>query len=100
MATSKHEAEKSISAGILIVAIAVWIFFSDITILTTVIAAFTFFVYLDYRFLVFLYKEKGIVFMFRGIMVSIALYSIINSGSLVGLADYLFRNASISNRHR
>jgi len=91
VATSKKEAVKSITAGLFLFSLLL-IFISNFFIYPATIS-FLFFSLLEFKFWIFLLKKRGVVFLFKSIPISIALYLIINAGSVYGLIlSYLKRN--------
>jgi len=83
VATSKKEAFKAILAAILVISIVFgfthWIFFY------LALLVFVQFTNLEWYFWTFVYKQKGIIFLIKGIIFSILLYLIIDIGSFWGL---------------
>ncbi len=91
VATSKHEAYKSVVSGLLFIFLILY-FISGETILIVITALlFVIFLIQEYRFLQFLLREKGLVFMLYAIPTALMLYLIINIGSCIGLVEYYFR---------
>lgn len=90
VATSQHEAKKSIIAGLFILCLFLSFFtFSSIVYFLTFIL-FLLFLSMELPFLRFLYKEKGVGFVLLSIPTALILYFIIDIGSVVGLVEYFW----------
>jgi len=83
VATSKKEASKSITVGLVLIFI-VLSFFEHYFIYTALVLLANY-AFLEFRFWSFLIKKKGVFFLLKSIPVSIVLYLIINLGALYGL---------------
>lgn len=91
VATSRFEAYKSIIAGLFLIAVSVF-FVLQLTVMAYLaFGLFAVFLAMEYRFLQFLYKEKGTIFTLYAIPTALILYLIINLGSTVGLIEYYLR---------
>lgn len=90
VATSSREAYKSIAVGFAQLCI-ILILITDKNIFFMYSLLFIFYyLLLDAPFIRFIQKEKGAVFMFKSVVTSFVLYTIINIGSVVGLTEYFF----------
>ena len=92
VATSKREANKSTSVGIFALLFVIGLLLNLKIVMLLSLIFFSYFFYLELPFLIFLYKEKGLLFTLKAIPTGLILYLIIDAGSFWGLVeDYLFK---------
>lgn len=85
VATSKREAIKPISFVFFLSCLLIFIFLKIKIILFIGLFSFLIFVIAEAKFMTFLYRKKGLVFMIRGFFTAIILYLIIGLGTVTGL---------------
>jgi len=88
VATSRREANKSMVVGLLAFFAALALFSGYYLLFFISCILFAVFLYLELPFLIFLNKEKGILFTLKAIPTGLILYLIINAGSFWGLVEY------------
>jgi len=91
VATSKQEAHKSLVCGMSVISFFLAVLFSAHIFVVYSIFSTLYYLYLDAPFLKFLKKEKGLLFTLNAIPTTLALYTVINIGSAVGMLEYIIK---------
>ncbi len=88
VATSKREALKPVFLGLFFIGLGSYLFRQNLLFLIVSVVFFLFFIAVELKFLIFLAKKKGWLFVIQSIPIVIVLYIIIGLGSAYGLLLY------------
>ncbi len=88
VATTQQEAAKPLVLNFFFLSLVILLVIKNLYTFSTAFILFLIYIFLEIRFVYFLFQKKGIVFALKSIPVSIVLYIIIEFGAFYGVISY------------